>query len=95
MIDFRQYIELPALLTFLFSIFFWLAFHNHWPDSISPSSYPLAFIVLVFTILFSPFPLFYASARWWFIRSGARVIAAGLLRVEFRDFFLGDELASL
>jgi hypothetical protein len=80
---------------FIFSLFFWLSFSNFWPAYIAASSYPLAFIILVVTILFSPFPLFYASGRWWMIRSAARVACAGLIRVEFRDFFIGDEIASL
>ncbi|KAM0746346.1 EXS-domain-containing protein [Meredithblackwellia eburnea MCA 4105] len=45
--------------------------------------------------MFNPLPVLYPTARWWMIRSFTRVILAGLVRVEFRDFFLGDELNSL
>lgn len=47
-------------------------------------------------MLLNPLPLFARESRRWFVRSLLRVFGAGALsRVEFRDFFLGDELNSL
>ncbi|KAL8291362.1 hypothetical protein RQP46_002340 [Phenoliferia psychrophenolica] len=94
-LDMHQLTEIPAILFFVLSLLFWAAFNNFWPDHIEPSAYPLAFLVFALAFLLFPLPYFYSSARWWMIRSFCRVIMGGLVRVEFRDFFLGDELNSL
>ncbi|POG78096.1 hypothetical protein GLOIN_2v716856 [Rhizophagus irregularis DAOM 181602=DAOM 197198] len=39
--------------------------------------------------------IFYYDARKWFIIAMLRVVASGFYRVEFRDFFIADELNSL
>ncbi|GAA5838875.1 hypothetical protein JCM11251_003725 [Rhodosporidiobolus azoricus] len=93
--DYHQFIELPALLFFVLSLFFWAAFNNFWPDEIHPTAYPLAWLVITVIIMFNPLPLLYPSARWWLLRSFTRMITSGLVAVEFRDFFLGDEMNSL
>ncbi|GAA5943461.1 Syg1p [Sporobolomyces koalae] len=94
-LDYHQFLEIPALFFFILSLFFWAAFSNFWPDHISPSSYPLAWLVIVLVLLLCPLNLFYASARWWMARSMARVFSSGIVAVRFRDFFLGDELNSI
>ncbi|GAA5959606.1 hypothetical protein JCM3765_007215 [Sporobolomyces pararoseus] len=94
-LDYHQYLEIPATLFFVLSLFFFAAFSNFWPDHISPSSYPLAWLVFTLVILLCPLNLFYASARWWMARSMARVFSSGIVAVRFRDFFLGDELNSI
>ncbi|GAA6010693.1 hypothetical protein JCM11491_002899 [Sporobolomyces phaffii] len=94
-LDYHQFLEIPAFFFFVLSVFFWAAFSNFWPNHISPSSYPLAWIVLTLTLLLCPLNLFYASARWWMARSMARVFSSGIVAVRFRDFFLGDELNSI
>ncbi|GJN89321.1 hypothetical protein Rhopal_002301-T1 [Rhodotorula paludigena] len=93
--DYHQYLELPATLFFILSLFFWAAFSNFWPDEIHPSAYPLAWIVVTVLIMFNPFPVLYPAARWWLLRSFCRMISSGLVAVEFRDFLLGDEMNSL
>ncbi|KAI0278093.1 EXS family-domain-containing protein [Russula aff. rugulosa BPL654] len=35
------------------------------------------------------------ASRWWFLRKVARVLLSGFDRVEFTDFWLGDQLCSL
>ncbi|KAK4047730.1 Xenotropic and polytropic retrovirus receptor 1 [Microbotryomycetes sp. JL201] len=94
-IDSQQYLEIPALIFFVASLLFWACWSNFWPESISPSSYPLAFFVVAMILLLAPLPLLYPSARWWMFRTFSRLATGGLVRVEFRDFFLGDELNSL
>lgn len=92
---FFRTLQIPATLLFVLSLFFWAAFSNFWPDHISPSSYPLAWLVFTLVLLLCPLNLFYASARWWMARSMARVFSSGIVAVRFRDFFLGDELNSI
>ncbi|BGP16090.1 hypothetical protein JCM10213_007531 [Rhodosporidiobolus nylandii] len=94
-LDYHQFIELPALLYFILSLFWWLAWQNPWPDSISPSAYPLAWVIVMLVIMLNPLPVLYPSTRWWMLRSFCRMITSGLVAVEFRDFFLGDEMNSL
>ncbi|GAA5851252.1 hypothetical protein JCM8547_004184 [Rhodosporidiobolus lusitaniae] len=90
-----QFIELPALLYFILSLFWWAAWNNFWPGEIEPNAYPLAWLVVTVLIMFNPLPVLYPSARWWMLRSFTRMITSGLVAVEFRDFFLGDEMNSL
>lgn len=57
--------------------------------------YPLIFMGLVLVILFLPARTANWAARRWFIQSFGRILASGFIRVEFRDFFLADEMNSL
>ncbi|GAA5989572.1 hypothetical protein JCM10908_000534 [Rhodotorula pacifica] len=93
--DYHQFIELPALLYFILSLFWWAAWNNFWPGHIEPSAYPLAWIVVALSIMLNPLPFLYPSARWWMLRSFLRMMSAGLVRVSFADFFLADEWNSL
>jgi len=87
---------MPAFFLLLLSLCFWVSFLNPFPDSIAPTTWPMVWIVVVLLILLNPLPITIPQSRTWFIRSILRVFQAGLLSsVEFRDFFLGDELNSL
>lgn len=78
--DTHQFIEIPALLFCILSLFFWLAFHNFWPDHIAPYSYPLAFFVVAMILLLMPFQFLYPSARWWMVRSFVSALCSRLTR---------------
>ncbi|KAL8281446.1 hypothetical protein RQP46_006130 [Phenoliferia psychrophenolica] len=62
-LDLHQVTEIPAILFFVLSLFFWGAFSNFWPNQIPPSAYPLGFVVFAVGFIFSPFPVLYPSAR--------------------------------
>ncbi|MCO5589729.1 hypothetical protein L7F22_043697 [Adiantum nelumboides] len=95
-LDFHQFFELPAFFLLLLSIAFWISFINPFPDSIAPTTWPLVWLVVVVVIMLNPLPIGYYHARKWLIVSLLRVFHGGTLsRVEFRDFFLGDELNSI
>lgn len=93
-IDYRVYLEIPTLLLFTLSWCFWLSFTVQ-SETVSPQVWPLVWIISTILILFNPFPIFHANARWWIIRSTIRVFSAGIFRVQFRDFWLGDQFCSL
>lgn len=93
--DHRQFFEIPALLMLLLSCCFWVSFVNPFPDSIPPTTWPTVWLVIAATLLLNPLPVLMPASRAWFIKSWLRVFTAGWKRVEFRDFFLGDELNSL
>ncbi|CAD6893916.1 unnamed protein product [Tilletia controversa] len=96
MADYHQYFELPALFLLMLSLCFWVTFLNPFPDKIAPTTWPLVWIVTVLVVLLMPVPFLSLPSRRWLVRSLLRVFQAGILsRVEFRDFFLGDELNSL
>lgn len=97
-LDFHQYFEFPSLLMLLLSVAFWISFFNPFPETVAPTTWPLVWLVVGLVILLVPLPILYRHSRLWFARSVLRVFGFGLLAsgtVEFRDFFLGDELNSI
>ena len=52
-------------------------------------------LVIVLVAIFNPLPFMLRPSRIWFVKSMLRVFSGGYKRVEFRDFFLGDELNSV
>ncbi|EPQ26342.1 uncharacterized protein PFL1_05990 [Pseudozyma flocculosa PF-1] len=93
--DHRQFFEIPALLMLLLSLCFWVSFLDPFPSAIAPTTWPTVWLVIFVVVLLNPLPILYRQSRIWFVRSLLRVFSAGYKRVEFRDFFLGDELNSI
>lgn len=79
--DYRCFQEIPALFFCTLCYCFWLSF-NVVSKTISPQVWPVVWIFSTILILFNPLPVFHETARWWIIRSTARVITSGLVRVE-------------
>ncbi|CAO1622096.1 unnamed protein product [Sympodiomycopsis kandeliae] len=97
-LDYHQYFEMPAFLMLLLSVAFWVSFVNPFPAAIAPTTWPLVWLVVALVFLFFPLPIFHPRSRSWFLKSFLRVFGFGFLckgSVEFRDFFLGDELNSI
>ncbi|WFD07701.1 Xenotropic and polytropic retrovirus receptor 1 [Malassezia vespertilionis] len=91
-----QYFQFPAFFLMLLSIFFWISFSNPTASAITATSWPLIWLVIVLVLLLNPLPIMHLSGRLWFMYSMLRVLSGGIFsRVEFRDFFLGDELNSV
>jgi hypothetical protein len=80
-LDFRQYLEIPAFFFCTLSYCLWLSF-TVVSDTISPQVWPLVWLFTTAAILFNPLPVFHKSARWWIIRTTARVLSAGAATVE-------------
>lgn len=94
--DHRQFFELPAFFMMLLGIAFYVSFLNPFPSAIAPTTWPLVWLVAVIVVLIDPLPINLPHSRRWFVRSLGRVFGAGLLSgVEFRDFFLGDEVSRI
>ncbi|EST09069.1 EXS, C-terminal [Kalmanozyma brasiliensis GHG001] len=93
--DHRQFFEIPALLMLFLSCCFWVSFVNPFPSAIAPTTWPTVWLVITALLLLNPLPILLPASRWWFLKSLLRVFTAGWKRVEFRDFFLGDELNSI
>ncbi|KAF9379691.1 hypothetical protein CPC16_010645 [Podila verticillata] len=94
-LDFHEYFELPIFLMLLLTLALYLDFGNKLTQHVATAYWPLILIAITFLILFCPLPILHFSARRWFLSSIGRIIASGYYRVEFRDFFLADEMNSL
>lgn len=94
-LDYRQYVFLPSLLLFLFSIFMWFSFNDFWPDKLPARYWPWFFFGFGGVVLILPFDVFFHESRKWLIVTVWRLVLSGLYPVEFRDFFIGDIFCSL
>lgn len=97
-IDPSQYFELPSLCLWLLALCFYQSFNAITDDEryVSATTWPLLWLCAVVLLLCNPLPIMHRSGRAWFLRSCARVLTGGLIgSIEFRDFFLGDEMNSI
>ncbi|KAB5594688.1 Xenotropic and polytropic retrovirus receptor-like protein [Ceratobasidium theobromae] len=95
-IDSRQYIELPAFLFSTLSYAFWLSFSGIGSNVIPSTHWPIIWVSLAVAVLVNPFPIFHRPARWWFLCTLGNLFVSGwVTRVEFADFWMGDQLCSL
>ncbi|KAJ1796735.1 Signal transduction protein [Coemansia sp. RSA 2399] len=92
-LDSWQFLEISSFFFFVASIVFWANFALH----IEHNSYICIYVLLgvLFGLFLAPVNTFYWSSRRWLIKSLWRLLLSGFYRVEFRDFFLGDEMCSL
>ncbi|CDO74587.1 hypothetical protein BN946_scf184583.g14 [Trametes cinnabarina] len=87
--------RLPALLLCLLCYAFWLSFARVGANHISPTSWPLIWLAITAAILFNPLPIMFKSSRWWLIKNVSKLLTSGMHRVEFADFWMGDQFCSL
>ncbi|KAJ3807502.1 EXS-domain-containing protein [Lentinula lateritia] len=45
--------------------------------------------------MFDPFNIFFKGSRYWLIKSIVKLLTSGTRRVEFADFWMGDQFCSL
>ncbi|RDB30619.1 SPX and EXS domain-containing protein 3 [Hypsizygus marmoreus] len=93
--DYREYHEIPSILLAGFCYAFWLSFLRIGAPSISPTIWPLVWLGFAFIIMTDPIPVLYKPSRYWLIRNVGRLFFSGLRRVEFTDFWMGDQFCSL
>ncbi|CAO3694540.1 unnamed protein product [Rhizopus stolonifer] len=94
-LDYHQFAELPSILLLISSFVMYLDFSQLAAPHIPSELCPLILFVIYVSILFCPFDLFYLSARRWLGATLARIVLSYCFPVEFRDFFIADELNSL
>ncbi|KAG0301670.1 hypothetical protein BGZ98_008143 [Dissophora globulifera] len=95
-LDYHEFFELPVFFMLLLCVAFYFDF-GWGPTAQIPVGYyyPLIVMCIVVTILFCPFPILNWGARRWFLQSIGRICVSGRNSVEFRDFFIADEMNSL
>ncbi|KAG8734798.1 hypothetical protein FRC10_011431 [Ceratobasidium sp. 414] len=94
-IDAREYIELPAFLFTTLAYAFWLSFSRAGVEHIASTTWPLVWIGLATVVLANPLQIFHRSARYWLLRTVGKLFVSGHTRVEFQDFWMGDQFCSL
>ncbi|THH32928.1 hypothetical protein EUX98_g1237 [Antrodiella citrinella] len=94
-LDHRQYYEIPAFLMSTLCYAFWLSFKRIGEHGISPTLWPLIWLALVFCVLFNPLPIYFKRSRYWLVQKSLNLLISGTHRVEFTDFWMGDQFCSL
>ncbi|KAF9124219.1 hypothetical protein BGW39_008375 [Mortierella sp. 14UC] len=95
-LDYTQFFELPTFFMMALCIALYLDFVIGLSSpSMFRTYYPLILIGFIIVILFWPLRMFRYGARKWFLQSMWRIVASGYYKVEFRDFFMADEMNSL
>ncbi|KAG0260556.1 hypothetical protein BG011_001829 [Mortierella polycephala] len=94
-LDYHQFFELPMFFMLVLCLGIYLDFGSHLTTYIATAYYPMIIMVVTLFILICPLPVFNRGARKWFIVSIGRILISGYVAVEFRDFFIADELNSL
>ncbi|EAU89280.2 EXS family protein/ERD1/XPR1/SYG1 family protein [Coprinopsis cinerea okayama7 len=94
-LDYREYFEIPTILLSLLAYAFWLSFTMVGYPTISPSLWPLVWLGAVALVMWNPLPIFFRPSRYWLTRMVGRLFLSGTRRVEFTDFWLGDQFCSL
>ncbi|KAI9716177.1 MAG: hypothetical protein M1828_000460 [Chrysothrix sp. TS-e1954] len=93
-LDWRELFELPCLFFLFLGLTMYLNF-TLVDVRIFFVYWPCVLLGATAWVIFFPFPILYHHSRGWLLESCARLLPAGFLKVNFRDFFLGDMFCSL
>ncbi|TPX47847.1 hypothetical protein SeMB42_g03188 [Synchytrium endobioticum] len=91
----QEYIEIASFALMTWSIFLYLTVIDNVLPFIPSRVYPVIFAGLVVLVLINPFNVTHKTSRYWLLSSLMRLVLSGLYEVEFRDFFLADQLNSM
>ncbi|TPX32333.1 hypothetical protein SmJEL517_g04531 [Synchytrium microbalum] len=91
----QEYIEVASFVVMMWSIFLYLTVIDNIFPFVPSEIYPVIFAGLVILIFVNPFNVMQKTSRYWFLSSLIRIVLSGLYEVEFRDFFLADQLNSM
>lgn len=94
-IDYRQFLEIPALLFAVLGYCMFFSFYRVGEPAITPFAWPMVWLIFAVVFFLNPVPVYYQHARYWLISVLGRVFTPGYSRVEFIAFFVADELNSL
>ncbi|KAF7360315.1 Signal transduction protein [Mycena venus] len=94
-LDHREYFGIPTVLLAALCYSFWLSFAQIGAPSVSPTIWPLVWLGFAGIIMLDPFPILFKPSRVWLLKNVAKLLASGTRRVEFADFWMGDQFCSL
>ncbi|KAL0090837.1 EXS family-domain-containing protein [Phycomyces blakesleeanus] len=82
-------------MIFLMSVIMYIDFSESLAPTIPSNLCPMILFIILMAICLCPFKILYYSARKWLGATLARIFMSYCYSVEFRDFFIADELNSL
>lgn len=94
-LDHREYFEVPCILFTTLCYTFWFSFARIGAPSVDPTIWPAVWLGFATVLLFDPLPMFFKPSRYWLVRNVGRLLIPGVHRVEFTDFWMGDQFCSL
>lgn len=94
-LDHREYFEIPCIILTALCFSFWLSFVRAMEDTVEPWTWPVIWLVFVTLFMINPLPIMSRESRWWTLRKMGRILTSGFHRVDFAEFWLGDQLCSL
>ncbi|KFH65109.1 hypothetical protein MVEG_08590 [Podila verticillata NRRL 6337] len=94
-LDYHEFFELPIFFMLLLSLALYFDFGSKWTHHVATAYWPLILMSVIAFLLLCPLPIFNYGARKWFLTSCWRIMVSGFKSVEFRDFFIADEMNSL
>ncbi|CAO3630671.1 unnamed protein product [Cunninghamella blakesleeana] len=94
-LDYHQFAELPSFMLLVSSMIIYIDFSQWFENSIPSELYPMILFVVLLAMILCPFDIMYFSARKWLAVALGRILLSYCFPVEFRDFFIADELNSL
>ncbi|RCH84235.1 hypothetical protein CU098_001628, partial [Rhizopus stolonifer] len=94
-LDYHEFAELPSLILLIQAIMMYIDLSQTFAPTVPSELCPLILFVIMVAILTCPFPILYYSSRRWLGLSLGRILLSYSLPIEFRDFFIVDELNSL
>ncbi|KAK7012689.1 signal transduction protein [Favolaschia claudopus] len=94
-LDHREYFQTPCILLATLCYAFWLSFARIGAPAVNPTIWPLVWLAFAVLVMLDPLPILYKPSRYWLIRNVGKLLKSGLKRVEFTDFWMGDQFCSL
>lgn len=94
-LDYHEFAELPSFMLLLLSIAMYVDLSQSFAPVVPSELCPLILFVSMMAALTCPFPILYYSSRRWLGLSLGRIVLSYCFPIEFRDFFIADELNSL
>lgn len=94
-LDYHQFAELPAMMLLISSAIMYIDLSQCFTAFIPSELCPLILFVVLVAVMLCPFDILYYPARKWLGVALVRILFSYCFPVEFRDFFIADELNSL
>lgn len=95
-LNYHEFTELGGILLLLWSYAVYISFLNPFGSSDTLRQYTaVIFLSVVVAFILNPIKIFYYTSRRWMLETLWRVVTAPYHAVEFRDFFIADELTSM
>ena len=93
-LTYQNILEIGTFLMVIWCLSFNLFLITFYYDKY-PFIQPLILLFFLIVFLINPFRVYYRQSRYWFMKKLFRVFSSPFHRVEFCDFWIGDQFCSL